>query len=410
MESRIQSRRWQSNLLFVFNLMGMIVLIGMAILLALSNILTRLFAPSAELVDPSGNFLMASALVLVALLLIPGTVQSLRRINNHFSPPHVIHPIRGWQIAALVTAWLVAVVLSNVFYLMFDFGWIISIPFYLASIALPVGGLLWVALGGLPLGSRQRNWGTFSIAMLGGPSLAGAVEVLFYLAFVMLMVFMLLMRPDWQAAANQLSEQLANAPSLDVILEIFSPIVLNPVVVLGLLAVLAGLVPLVEEAIKPLVVILLGKRLENPVDGFVLGAISGAGFAFVEGLLAASNTSEGWGVLLAARAAGSLMHITTSAIFGWGLVAARQQKRFLLLAGTYFSAVILHGLWNASAVILAIGSLRIVLSEMPSDLLGIVMIITGVAGMGLLTVAMLTVLPMVNHRLRPKPVGSEIDV
>jgi hypothetical protein len=183
-----------------------------------------------------------------------------------------------------------------------------------------------------------------------------------------------------------------------------APYLTNPFVLLLVLAFAAFLAPLIEEALKPAAVWLLGKRLHSPAEGFALGALCGAGFALLEGTIAAGGNPQMLGIGIAARATSSLMHITASGLLGWGIASVRLEKRYGRLAGIYFLSVSIHGLWNGSVVLAVFGGLRLSIPGASADLPGILLVLAGIGILGSMLVAIMILLPAINHRLRPKPV------
>ena len=130
----------------------------------------------------------------------------------------------------------------------------------------------------------------------------------------------------------------------------------SPIVVGSLLLFTAGLVPLVEEAIKPAGVWLLSGRKLTPRDGWVLGLLSGAGFAMVENL-GNLAVGEGWTFLAIARGGATALHMFNTAIIGYTFVLSRRQKRWRLVILSFLGTLLLHALWNSTAVIASVTSL-----------------------------------------------------
>jgi RsiW-degrading membrane proteinase PrsW (M82 family) len=208
---------------------------------------------------------------------------------------------------------------------------------------------------------------------------------------------------EWRTVIAQLKDQITNARDVQALLTALAPYLTNPLVFLLILAFAAVMTPLIEEALKPTAVWLVGKRLRSPAEGFALGALCGAGFALLEGMMAASGATGMIGFGLAARAASSLMHITASGLMGWGIASARLEKRYGRLALTYLLSVTLHGLWNGSALLAVYGALRFTLQSATPDMLGVLFILFGIGLLGLMLVSILVFLPIINHRLRPAP-------
>jgi hypothetical protein len=159
---------------------------------------------------------------------------------------------------------------------------------------------------------------------------------------------------------------------------------------------MAVFVPAVEEIFKPLGVWLFAGKLNSIAQGFALGALSGAGYALIETVGASAQTTE-WAALLLGRIGTALLHITTSALMGAAIVSAWRERRFLRLLGIYVLATLLHGLWNALAVLFSFSTLA-ELGELPGRL-GTAQPVA-IAGMSLLALGFLSILVVMNRRLR----------
>jgi RsiW-degrading membrane proteinase PrsW (M82 family) len=203
------------------------------------------------------------------------------------------------------------------------------------------------------------------------------------------------------AIVNRLNAQISGVTDLNKIVEILSPYLMNPVIIVIIFLILAVFTPMIEEAVKPIAVWLNAGRLQNPAEGFALGVVSGAGFALIEGLLASSTPDQGWGILLAARAGGSLMHILASGLMGWAIVSAWKGKRLRLL-WTYLLSVTIHGLWNSAAVVIELGTVQDYLKGASTNSTALLSWI-GVIFLGVLILVILTVLILVNRKMRPVP-------
>jgi hypothetical protein len=347
--------------------------------------------------SPGSDFLLASGLFLCTILLIPSLYYSLRRLVDKPILTAIIRPFRFWQVIVILALWAVAVLLGDWLGNNLNVSWPVTPFFSLPAIALPVLTLLWIGLGGLPLGSRQRLWGTFGIGLLAGPGLATLAEFAIYLGFAVLGIVFLLIHPEWTNTFSRIQAQLSTARDLDTMLTILAPYLVNPLVILLAFVVMSGLVPLIEELVKPVAVWLLASRLRTPAQGFALGALSGAGFALVEGLV------EGWSTLVLARAGGSLMHILASGLMGWGIASAWKERRILRLIGSYALSVSIHGLWNGMAVTIMFGGLRVFLAVNGSDALGVFLVTAGMVVLAILSMFTLIALILINRKLRLIP-------
>jgi uncharacterized membrane protein len=115
-------------------------------------------------------------------------------------------------------------------------------------------------------------------------------------------------------------------------------------------------------------------------------------------------------VIVSVRAGTSILHMTASGLVGWGIISAFKEKRYARFFAAYFSAVLIHGLWNAcaagagiSAIGESIGKPEWLLNFVPAMICGLL-----VLGMGMIAVLLAS-----NRKLRTisKPIiTEEIDI
>jgi RsiW-degrading membrane proteinase PrsW (M82 family) len=140
------------------------------------------------------------------------------------------------------------------------------------------------------------------------------------------------------------------------LIDLLTPIVLNPIVLVSFLVIFAIIVPIVEEVFKPIGVWMFASRLKSPAQGFALGALSGAAFSLVETFGSSGQTTD-WAGLLTVRIGTSILHITSTALMGWGIALAWQHRQYGKLFLIYLGSCTLHGAWNASALLYSFSAL-----------------------------------------------------
>ena len=161
----------------------------------------------------------------------------------------------------------------------------------------------------------------------------------------------------------------SSAPSPDAILHILLPFLLQPGILFVAFAFISVIVPIIEEALKPIGIWLLAGQNLNPAQGFAFGVLCGAGFGLFENLGNTSAGGEAWALLVTTRISTLLLHCLTTGLVGWALASAWSQKRYLRLGITYAFTIVVHGLWNGMAVLSAISSLEgQVYNEIPANL------------------------------------------
>ena len=110
------------------------------------------------------------------------------------------------------------------------------------------------------------------------------------------------------------------------------------------------IVPLLEELIKPLGVMLTSYRRPSPAQVFLWGLANGAGFALVENVFNTLFALNVWGVVMVMRVGATMMHCLGSSLvaLGWqNMLTTRRPWNFFCMYGL---SVTLHAAWNATAV------------------------------------------------------------
>jgi hypothetical protein len=397
MQSNANHRR--DLLLVIFSSLGILGLLIRCVSLVITGILSF---KSQGMTDLSISMLGALGMLFCAALLLPMLIFTIKHLKGRELPPAIIKPIKLKQLAILVLVWLVIVIIGAVVANLFAYGWAVASPFFLLGISLPILSLIWIGTGGLPTGSTRRLWSVYGISLVGSTLAAMLMEYLLVGMAVVVVGIAAGSNPEFLSILNQIKNQLTSSDAGDIqtLLAILTPYLTNPVVIFSILAFAAGLGPLIEEAIKPAAIWLLGKRLRSTSEGFMLGILCGAGFATMEGILAASGTTQMLGFGLAARAPASLMHITASGILGWGIASAQLEKRYGRLVLAYLVSVSIHGLWNGSAIIAVYGSLQSIVQNARLDLLSGLLVLIGLGTLLLTLVSLLIALPLINHHLR----------
>jgi hypothetical protein len=296
-------------------------------------------------VDDLQIFLVAGGLAFCGLLLLPSAWYSLARLIGR--PKRQLPSFSPWlRPTRLIFAFPLLIGAGYWVSQSSAVSWLLLPPIHVLAVSLPIVWLAYLAVRDLPLGSPQRISGVFASGLAFSPMLILAAELVAILVGLGAWVVVILMRPELAEAVNELAERLsAAASSPEIVLRILQPVLSNPLVIFSLLVFGAVVVPLIEEALKPLGVWLLAGRNLLPVEGFALGALSGTGYALIESLFLGSN-SQDWAFVIFARIGTSAMHILTAGMVGWALASAWHSRRYGRLGSVYLLAVLLHGLWN----------------------------------------------------------------
>jgi hypothetical protein len=267
----------------------------------------------------------------------------------------------------VILLWPLVLVLGNLLARQSSITWLVMPPLQLLAIGLPIWWLVELASRRLSVGSHKRGWGLVNFSMFLSTPVVIVVELLAMGVLFLMAVAWIATQPDLMNELERLGRRIIMMqPDPEMILDLLRPYLQNPLVVFAVLAVVSGLVPLIEELFKPLGLWFLAGRRLSPAQGFVAGALSGGSFALLESLLSLSNPgSDTWAYLAAGRAGTALLHITTTALVGWAMALAWQNGDYLRLGATYLLAVGLHSFWNMLNVF---SGLSIIFEDIPQEM------------------------------------------
>jgi RsiW-degrading membrane proteinase PrsW (M82 family) len=150
------------------------------------------------------------------------------------------------------------------------------------------------------------------------------------------------------------------------LLGVIAASILEPIFVQKLDFATAFIIGLIEEFVKILGVLVVARRHQHcsEVDGIILGAAAGMGFAALESmgyafssfLQSQGSLSTTVGVTLLRGLLSPLGHGTWTAILAAVLFRESRNRRFridLKVVGAYLAVVILHGLWDGVPSVLS---------------------------------------------------------
>jgi hypothetical protein len=266
---------------------------------------------------------------------------------------------------------------------------------------LPIWWAVELARRGTNAGSPQRLWGTLNFALYFSTPLIFVIETVGLILTVIAVAVWANGDGQIMRFIQQMQQQIAQSNGdLEALRELYRPMLQQPWVLFGVYAVIAVLVPIVEELFKPLVLwFLLGRGL-SPAAGLALGAVAGAGFALPETLfnLAGSAANSQWLELATGRVGTGFLHICTAALTGMAIAAVWRSGKIYLLALVYTLSVGLHGLWNALTI--TSGLAGFLMNEQDARLATVAATI----GLVILAAAYVDILYVLNRSLRAVPI------
>lgn len=386
------------------SLLTLIVLgIGAAFVLLISfglgvNSIIGLFTDG---IDPAGGMISSFAFGFEFIILILSFWFVLQKTMGRDQADQPLKfPFAGWQIIAGINIVIFAAVIGGIsaYAEIAWLNWIILPALTILVIVPPIWMLFGIGTNGIDLGPRWRFFSVLGLGMTVGPILMIILEMILLVVIILAgFIYLAVQKPDLFQEIINLTQQLQNETNPDFILNSVAPYVANSAVIATLLGYIAFLVPLIEELLKPLAVWIFAKKIESPAQGFAMGMLSGGAFALLESLNASGDGSVSWPVIVSIRAGTSLLHMTASGLVGWGIVSAFQEKKAGRFFAAYFSAVAIHGIWNACAVGAGISTIGELIGK-PEWLFNIIP--AAICGMTVLGIGMFVVLIASNRKLR----------
>jgi hypothetical protein len=360
-QTSVTPYNWPSLFQLVLSAIAALLLIGLAAIITVTTGVQYLSQGSGNQ-ELTQSFMVAASLAFAGVLLLPSAWFAWKSLAFPNSESKEYHERRGF---GLILTLLLLVVIPGALWL----GNWVSQNDQLAWLLLPliniiVNGLsafwvVYIGIRGLKPGPPRRVWGVFASGLVLGPSIILILELFALIGFGILAILWAAINPDISNQLQNLIFRLQNLPSNpDAILQILLPFLLNPGILFIAFALISVIVPIIEEALKPIGVWFLAGQRINPAQGFAFGVLCGAGFGLFENLGNTSAGGETWAILASTRITTLLLHCLTTGLVGWALASAWTEKRYLRLGITYAFAVIVHGLWNGLAVISALSSLE----------------------------------------------------
>jgi hypothetical protein len=398
---------WRGILLAILSAAGAFIAPGIAAVLVAYAALG--FGHNGSSPDGSralAAVVLSSAILLLGAILAASAYYGILRLSGRSIPLATIAPIPLWQALLMLGVWGGSALLAQSLVGKGAWQWLAPM-LYLVAIGTPVYILVRLTGGGVDGGSRRRFWGLLATGMLAGPALAVAAEIMAALLGLIVLASYLALHPAELTSLQQLPAWLGNATRMRENLALLAPLLDRPVVLLIALVCFSVATPLIEESTKSVAVWAVFDHLRTPAQGFLAGALSGAGFGLLESLLASATPDQNWGFALLVRGGSSMMHIAAASITGLGIARFRLARRPAPMLGAYALAVMLHGLWNGAVVTLAFGGMRMSFGLHASDLLATVLMALGATTLVVLCLTMPLALAMMNRRLRSTPAAPE---
>jgi hypothetical protein len=352
---------WLSLIQLVLSTLAAFLLLGAAAIIVLTTA-TKFFSRGSTSADPTQSFMVAASLAFAGVLALPSAWYAWKHIAYPGYEPTSRTEHRSFGLIFTIFVLVLvagALLLGNWASHDNRIAWFLLPPLNIIATGLPALWLVYIGTRGLIPGFPQRQWGVFATGLILGPVIILVLELILLVLMGILALLWVMLDPSLANQLNGLVFRLQSvAPNTDAILKVLLPFLLNPGVLILVFAFISVLVPMLEEALKPLGVWFLSGLKITPAQGFGYGVLSGAGFGLFENLGNTSSGSETWALLASTRISTLLLHCFTAGLMGWALASAWSQRRYLRLGITYAIAVLVHGLWNGMAVLSVISSLQ----------------------------------------------------
>jgi hypothetical protein len=352
---------WTSLFQFVLSALAALLLLGVAALIAVTGVV-QYFNHGSGSMDLTQSIMVAASLAFVGVLVLPSAWYAWKNLAFPGPEPKPRPEPKGFGIFLTLLVLVVvpgALWLGNWISSYDQLAWFVLPLLNIIANGLPTFWLIYIGIRGLNPGSPRRQWGVFASGLVISPAIILVMELLALIGYGILAILWAMFNPSITSQLQVLTTRLQSAaPNQDAIIRILLPFLLRPGILFAAFAFISVIVPLIEEALKPIGVWFLAGQKLTPAQGFAFGVLCGAGFGLFENLGNTSGGGESWAILASTRITTLLLHCLTTGMVGWALASAWNQKRYLRLGVTYAFTVMLHGLWNGMAVLSTISSLE----------------------------------------------------
>jgi hypothetical protein len=362
-ESKPTKDSWQTYLWLGLSALGIALFLFQALSMAVVWLI-GLVGEQSELTQTIPISQLVWSSILSGVLLMPVFVLSLKQLRGKGTPAwlRIGRPtIRKGMLWAILL-WPVIVAL----------GWFVAgrpnlAEFFLGPINILVAGVpvLWIFIAAswrLQGGSEIRQWRIFGFSLTLMPTIVILLELVAILVLVgfggLFLVYRVSVDPILERELTFLIEQFsASGQDIDGMLALLEPYLFQPTILFLAVAVIGGVMPIIEEIVKPIALFPLAGKKISAQEGYVGGLLCGAGFALTENILyfTIATTAEDWLYMALGRAGTGVLHMLASGLVGWGLVKTWRNGKWLQQALLSMGAFFLHGLWNAMALFVGVG-------------------------------------------------------
>jgi hypothetical protein len=314
--------------------------------------LVNLFQSPDDTGQLQGTISLAWTSVLIAIVLLPSVILAIFRLVEKPIPRwHLPHTVI-WANASLCLVPVLIAVGITAGLNRYAAAFVIPL-LQLGTVSLPLIWLLVMARRNLTPSSAQHDWGLASFSlMVTVPFIITIEAVLVAVIVIAAIVYLKYQNPELLQEFSVTVNRLVNTGSdPESVLRILRPYTGQPAVIYFMFAIMAGLIPLLEEMFKPLALWFFAGRPLTPREGLLGGMICGASFALFESLGSlVSIGADSWAAVAIGRVGTGILHVTASGLVGWGMAKAWSEGRYGSLAAAYLAAFGLHSLWNLSAL------------------------------------------------------------
>ena len=297
--------------------------------------------------------LMASLSVLALALGSASAWHAWRAMQGY--PSAAFRPKRIWPLAVL---FLLALALGQTM-LSLSLLPLLTFPLlHMAAAILPA--LIIVALVGRALGGVATGRDVV-LQAAGGAFLATPLAFVLEATAILLIASATFLGLAWQPGGQDLMLRVTSYLQDPTWLQdpgALAPGLLTPVIVAAAFALITGLIPIVEEAVKTIGIGITAYRRPSLPQAMLWGTAAGAGFAIAEGTLNAAAGLGTWLPVVVLRVGTTLLHCTTGALMGLAWYHMLVRQRWLRGLALYLLSIAIHGLWNGLALAMAFLSLE----------------------------------------------------
>ena len=347
----------------LFTTLGMMLVFGLGFFSSM--------IPEIASVQETGTLINSGfTLLTMTILILPGLILSILQLFKSPTQNKLSNKNTMLLPNLLLVGWVL--VMTSAYFITQNAAisrWLLPI-LQIPAVLIPIFWLYRLSIRNQAPRTPERNWSILGLNLTLQPILIIVLELLFLVLILFFAGLWIIQRPELvEELSTQTTQLIATNFNPDTVNRIIEPYLKNPLILFTILFFISGLVPVLEELVKSILVWRWLKKPLTPGEGFLIGLIGGSAFTLWENFNALTNTtSDSWFFVVVARYGTSIIHMSTAALLGWALMKTFNDRNYWRAGAAYFIVISIHGLWNFATMLEVLSEFQINIAQFPVQL------------------------------------------